>query len=42
LRADGHRRNPGATADLIAAALFVALREGQPWASVTPSRAAIS
>lgn len=28
LRADGHRRNPGTTADLIAAILFVALREG--------------
>ncbi|WP_233579062.1 triphosphoribosyl-dephospho-CoA synthase [Tautonia sociabilis] len=28
LRADGHSRNPGATADLIAACLFVALREG--------------
>ena len=28
LRADGHRRNPGATADLIAAALFYAAREG--------------
>jgi triphosphoribosyl-dephospho-CoA synthase len=28
LRADGHRRNPGTTADLIAAALFVALRDG--------------
>ncbi len=27
LRADGHRRNPGSTADLIAAALFVCLRE---------------
>ena len=27
LRADGHRRNPGATADLVAATLFVALRE---------------
>ena len=27
LRADGHRRNPGATADLIAAALFVLLVE---------------
>lgn len=27
LRADGHRRNPGTTADLIAAVLFVALRE---------------
>lgn len=28
LRADGHRRNPGATADLTAAVLFAALREG--------------
>jgi triphosphoribosyl-dephospho-CoA synthase len=28
LRADGHARNPGATADLVAAALYVALREG--------------
>lgn len=28
LRADGHRRNPGATADLIAAGLFAALRQG--------------
>jgi len=28
LRADGNRRNPGTTADLIAAGLFVALREG--------------
>jgi triphosphoribosyl-dephospho-CoA synthase len=28
LRADGHSRNPGATADLIAAALFAALRDG--------------
>ena len=27
LRADGHRRNPGTTADLIAAGLFVALRD---------------
>ncbi len=34
LRGDGHRRNPGTTADLIAAALFVLLREGRlppPW-----------
>jgi triphosphoribosyl-dephospho-CoA synthase len=29
LRADNHARNPGTTADLIAAALFVALREKQ-------------
>lgn len=28
LRSDGHRRNPGTTADLMAAALFVALWEG--------------
>lgn len=28
LRADGHARNPGATADLIAATLYVALRDG--------------
>jgi triphosphoribosyl-dephospho-CoA synthase len=28
LRADGHRRNPGTSADLTAACLFVALREG--------------
>jgi triphosphoribosyl-dephospho-CoA synthase len=28
LRADGHVRNPGTTADLIAAALFAALRDG--------------
>jgi triphosphoribosyl-dephospho-CoA synthase len=34
LRADGHRRNPGTTADLIAAGLYVGLREGSlvpPW-----------
>jgi triphosphoribosyl-dephospho-CoA synthase len=29
LRADGHRRNPGTTADLLAAGLFVLLREGR-------------
>jgi triphosphoribosyl-dephospho-CoA synthase len=29
LRADAHRRNPGTTADLVAAALFVLLREGR-------------
>jgi triphosphoribosyl-dephospho-CoA synthase len=29
LRLDGHRRNPGTTADLIAAAMFVLLREGR-------------
>jgi triphosphoribosyl-dephospho-CoA synthase len=28
LRADGHARNPGTTADLVAASLFAALREG--------------
>jgi triphosphoribosyl-dephospho-CoA synthase len=28
LREDGHGRNPGATADLITAALFAALRDG--------------
>jgi len=28
LRSDGHRRNPGTTADLVAASLFAALREG--------------
>jgi triphosphoribosyl-dephospho-CoA synthase len=28
LRVDGHRRNPGTTADLIAATLFAALRDG--------------
>ena len=28
LRADGHRRNPGTTADLVAAALFAGLRDG--------------
>lgn len=32
LRADHHRRNPGATADLLAAGLFAALRDGIiPW-----------
>lgn len=29
LRTDGHRRNPGTSADLIAAALFVLLRENR-------------
>ena len=29
LRSDGNRRNPGTTADMIAAALFVGLRRGQ-------------
>lgn len=28
LRSDGHQRNPGTTADLVTACLFVALREG--------------
>ena len=28
LRSDHHRRNPGTTADLVAAGLFVALRDG--------------
>lgn len=28
LRADGHRRNPGTTADLVSAVIFAALREG--------------
>jgi triphosphoribosyl-dephospho-CoA synthase len=28
LRSDGHRRNPGTTADLVVAGLFAALREG--------------
>ncbi len=28
LRSDGHRRNPGTTADLVAAGLFVGLRDG--------------
>ena len=28
LRSDGHRRNPGTTADLIAAGLFVGLYNG--------------
>ena len=34
LRCDGHRRNPGTTADLIAAGLFCLLRDGRiqvPW-----------
>lgn len=35
LRCDGHRRNPGTTADLIAAGLFAALRDQQ---LVTPYR----
>jgi triphosphoribosyl-dephospho-CoA synthase len=43
LRADGHRRNPGTTADLVAASLFVGLREGiitlpsqYPWSAPGP------
>ena len=28
LRAEGNRRNPGTTADLVTACLFIALREG--------------
>jgi triphosphoribosyl-dephospho-CoA synthase len=43
LRADGHARNPGTTADLVTACLFCALRQGQiplpldrPWI-VTPA-----
>lgn len=38
LRADGHRRNPGTTADLVAAIWFIALREGMIEA---PPRAAV-
>ncbi len=46
LRENGHARNPGATADLIAAALFVALRDGtivlpgrgQGWHGLLPRR----
>jgi triphosphoribosyl-dephospho-CoA synthase len=35
LRSDGHRRNSGTTADLIAAALFVLLRDGRlDWTAV--------
>jgi triphosphoribosyl-dephospho-CoA synthase len=44
LRAEGHSRNPGTTADLVAACLFVALREGRitlppqyPWTIDFPS-----
>jgi triphosphoribosyl-dephospho-CoA synthase len=44
LRADGRRRNPGTTADLIGAALFVLLREGEitlplpwPWSAEFPA-----
>lgn len=38
LRADGHSRNPGTTADLVAACLFVAIRDGL---IIPPSRAAV-
>jgi triphosphoribosyl-dephospho-CoA synthase len=38
LRADGHRRNPGTTADLIAATLFAAIRDDF---IVPPSRESI-
>ena len=38
LRADGHRRNPGTTADLVAATLFAALRDGL---MTPPSREAL-
>jgi triphosphoribosyl-dephospho-CoA synthase len=38
LRSDGHRRNPGTTADLIAAALFAALVTGQIDASDVKER----
>jgi triphosphoribosyl-dephospho-CoA synthase len=31
LREDGHRRNPGTTADLVAASLFAFLREQESW-----------
>lgn len=40
LRSDGHRRNPGTSADLIAAGLFAALRSGAlrpPFADVAPA-----
>jgi triphosphoribosyl-dephospho-CoA synthase len=44
LRTEGHGRNPGTTADLVAASLFVALREGRitlphrnPWTLEFPS-----
>jgi triphosphoribosyl-dephospho-CoA synthase len=37
LRADGNRRNPGTTADLVAASLYAALREGWIEAKVTSS-----
>jgi triphosphoribosyl-dephospho-CoA synthase len=44
LRAEGHSRNPGTTADLVTACLFVALRRGRialpspyPWTAELPS-----
>jgi triphosphoribosyl-dephospho-CoA synthase len=37
LRSDGHRRNPGTTADLIAAGLFMLLRDGL-WKKAVGSR----
>jgi triphosphoribosyl-dephospho-CoA synthase len=44
LRGDGRRRNPGASADLVAAALFACLREGAiawpaAWSSDLPEQA---
>lgn len=38
LRSDGHRRNPGTTADMIAASLFVLLRQGRIGPSVMSGR----
>jgi triphosphoribosyl-dephospho-CoA synthase len=38
LRAEGHSRNPGTTADLVAACLFVAIRDGL---IIPPSRAEV-
>jgi triphosphoribosyl-dephospho-CoA synthase len=37
LTTDGHRRNPGTTADLVTACLFAALRDGLPLLSRTDS-----
>ncbi|MCH2181943.1 MAG: triphosphoribosyl-dephospho-CoA synthase [Mariniblastus sp.] len=45
LRSDGHRRNPGTTADLIAAGLMVALGNGDlalPWGGTTQWQAEAS
>ena len=39
LRADGHRRNPGTTADMIGAALFIGLRHGTIDANLSVSAA---